>query len=112
RAMFGMGLWNRRARRLTLARDRMGKKPLFYAHRGNRLLFGSEIKSILAADPSLAEPDPDVVVPYFRYGFVAEPRTMFRHIRKLPAAHWLTFENGEVKTGPYWQLRFDPRYCD
>ena len=61
RGMFGIALWDQGARRLLLARDRLGKKPLFYAKRGNQLLFGSEIKAILAADPSLAEPDPEAV---------------------------------------------------
>ncbi len=87
--MFAIALWDQQARRLVLARDRMGKKPLFYAQRGNALLFGSEIKAILAADPTLAEPDIDSLAPYLQYGVVPEPRTMFRHIRKLPAAHWL-----------------------
>ena len=114
RGMFGIALWDARARRLLLARDRLGKKPLFYAHRGRRLLFGSEIKAILAADPSLAEPDPHALIPYLRYGFVPEPGTMFRHIRKLPAGHWLTYDDGEVTLAPYWRLRFcdgeaDPR---
>ena len=106
RGMFGTALWDQQARRLLLARDRLGKKPLFYAHQDNRLLFGSEIKALLGADPRLAEPDPDALIAYFRYGFVPEPGTMFRHIRKLPAAHWLIYENGEVKLAPYWHLHF------
>ena len=106
RGMFGIAVWDQRARRLLLARDRLGKKPLFYVQQGNRLLFGSEIKAILAADPSLAEPDPEALIPYFRYGFVPEPGTMFRHIRKLPAAHWLVYEHGEIKIAPYWRLNF------
>jgi asparagine synthase (glutamine-hydrolysing) len=104
--MFGIALWDQRVRRLLLARDRLGKKPLFYAKRGDRLLFGSEIKAILAADPALAEPDPESLTPYFQYGFVPEPRTMFRHIWKLPAAHRLIYERGEIKIEPYWRLNF------
>lgn len=106
RGMFGIALWDQRARRLLLARDRLGEKPLFYAQKADRLLFRSEIKAILAADPGLAEPDLGAVIPYFRYGFLSEPRTMFRHIRKLPAAHWLLYENGKVKIGSYWHLEF------
>ncbi len=106
RGMFGIALWDTRARRLLLARDRLGKKPLFYAQRGERLLFGSEIKAILAADPGLAEPDPHALIPYLRYGFVPEPGTMFRHIRKLPAGHWLTHDDDKVTLAPYWRLRF------
>ncbi|MEI8305649.1 MAG: asparagine synthase (glutamine-hydrolyzing) [Chloroflexales bacterium] len=109
RGMFGIAVWDQRNRRLMLARDRLGKKPLFYACRGDQLFFGSEIKSLLAADPTLAEPDPAAVIPYFQYGFIPEPGTMFRHIHKLPAAHWLTYEQGSISTAPYWQLTFSPQ---
>ena len=61
---------------------------------------------MLNADPSLAEADPDTLVPYFRYGFVPEPQTMFRNIKKLCAAHYLVYENGKVQTTPYWRLNF------
>jgi asparagine synthase (glutamine-hydrolysing) len=104
RGMFAIALWDQHARRLVLARDRMGKKPLFYAQRRNALLFGSEIKAILAADPALAEPDVDSLNPYLQYGVVPAPRTMFRHVRKLPAAHCLVHENGKATVAPYWQL--------
>ncbi len=107
RGMFGIALWDQRTRRLLLARDRMGKKPLFYARRGDALLFGSEIKAILAADPTLAEQDVESLAPYFQYGFVPEPRTMFRHIRKLPAAHSLVYERGEITIAPYWRLNLE-----
>jgi asparagine synthase (glutamine-hydrolysing) len=106
RGMFGVAVWGERSQRLFLGRDRLGKKPLFYAQQGSRLVFGSEIKAILAAAPELAEPDPEAVVPYFRQGFISEPRTMFRGIRKLSAAHWLTFQNGVVTTNRYWRLSF------
>jgi asparagine synthase (glutamine-hydrolysing) len=106
RGMFGLAVWDQRARALLLARDRLGKKPLFYALRRNRLLFGSEIKALLAADPTLAEPDPEAWLPYFQYGFVPEPRTMFRDIRKLPAAHYLVYQDGRLRIEPYWRLTF------
>ena len=108
RGMFGIAVWDQRNRRLMLARDRLGKKPLFYAHQGNQLLFGSEIKSLLTAVPALAEPDPESLLPYFQYGFVPEPKTMFRDIRKLPAAHWLIYEQGSVTIAPYWRIDFSP----
>jgi asparagine synthase (glutamine-hydrolysing) len=106
RGMFAIALWDSRARRLVLARDRLGKKPLFYSTHNGRLLFGSEIKAILAAAPELAEPDPQALVPYLRNGFVCEPRTMFRRINKLPAAHRLVYENGDLHVHPYWRLQF------
>lgn len=107
RGMFGLAIWDQQRHRLFLARDRVGKKPLFYAQQGSRVVFASEIKAILAAVPDLADPDPESVIPYFRQGFVSEPRTMFRGIRKLPAAHWLAYENGAVTMRRYWSLNFE-----
>ena len=106
RGMFAIAVWDQRSRRLVLARDRIGKKPLFYARRGRTLLFGSEIKAILAADPTCAEPDVDALGPYLQFGFVPEPRTMFREVRKLPAAHWLAYryDAGAMAIEPYWRL--------
>jgi asparagine synthase (glutamine-hydrolysing) len=101
---FAVAIWDRQRRRLALGRDRLGAQPLFFATVGHRLLFGSEIKAILAADPSLADPDPTAIVPYLRYGRVPDPRTMFRRIRQLRAAHWMTFEDAVVRTGSYWTL--------
>jgi asparagine synthase (glutamine-hydrolysing) len=113
RGMFGIALWDEQRRRLVLVRDRLGKKPLFYARYGGRLLFGSEIKALLAADPRLAEPNRSALVPYLSLGFVGEQDTMFSHIRKLPSAHQLTYENGEVEIRSYWSLDYadqqDPR---
>src|SRR5256885_7594060 len=104
--MFGVAVWAQRTQSLLLGRDRLGKKPLFYTQLGSRLVFGSEIKAILAAVPDLADPDPEGLVPYFRHGFISDPRTMFRGIRKLPAAHWLTYQYGTVNTGKCWHLNF------
>jgi len=106
RGMFGVAIWNQETQSLFLARDRLGKKPLFYAEQGPRLVFGSEIKAIFAAVPELADPDPQAILPYFRQGFISEPRTMFRGIRKLPAAHWLLYRDGEATISRYWRLRF------
>jgi asparagine synthase (glutamine-hydrolysing) len=107
RGMFGIAVWDKRTRRLFLARDRLGKKPLFYAQQENRLLFGSEIKSILAAVPELADSDLQTVIPYFRQGFVSEPKTMFESVRKLPAAHSLSYRNGAMALRRYWYLSFE-----
>jgi asparagine synthase (glutamine-hydrolysing) len=106
RGMFAIALWDQGRRRLVLARDRLGKKPLFHARLGERVLFGSEIKALLAADPRLAEADPEALVPYFRFGFVPEPGTMFRQVRKLPAAHLLVHERGESRLERYWDFPF------
>ena len=104
RGMFGLAIWDARARRLVVGRDRLGKKPLFYSHRAGRLLFGSEIKAILAADPGLAEENIDALIPYLRFGYLAEPTTMFRNIHKLPAGNFLTYENDQITIASYWEM--------
>ena len=106
RGMFAIAAWDEQRQRLVLVRDRLGKKPLFYAHYDGRLLFGSEIKALLAADPRLGEANPGGVVPYLSLGFVGGEETMFRRIRKLPSAHQLIYENGVVNIRPYWSLDF------
>jgi asparagine synthase (glutamine-hydrolysing) len=106
RGMYAIAVWDEKRQRLVLVRDRLGKKPLYYAHSDGRLLFGSEIKALLAADPRLGEANRDAIVPYLSLGFVAGEQTMFRQIRKLPSAHQLTYENGVVEIRPYWSLDF------
>jgi asparagine synthase (glutamine-hydrolysing) len=107
RGMFAIALYDAKRDSLLLARDRLGKKPLHYAlHRG-RLLFGSEIKTILALHPELAEVDAEGLLQYFYFGYIPDPHTAFRGIRKLPAGHLMEFRNGEVKIRQYWDL---PKY--
>lgn len=106
RGMFAIALWDNNRRLLLLARDRLGKKPLFYSWQNHKFYFASEIKAILAANPALAEPETGALLPYFRYGFVPEPGTMFRHIKKLPAGSCLTYENGRIELRRYWSLHF------
>ena len=104
RGMFGTAIWDESRRRLVLARDRLGKKPLFYCHRDDRLIFASEIKAILAAAPELAEIDEEALMFYFKFGFVCEPSTIFKQIRKLPAGHLLTYQSGQAELIQYWKL--------
>jgi asparagine synthase (glutamine-hydrolysing) len=104
RGMFTVAAWDAGRRRLVLVRDRLGKKPLFYAQLGDRLVFGSEIKALLAAEPELREQDDASLEWYFRLGYVPEPFTMFRRIRKVPAAHQLVFEGGRVSIESYWHV--------
>ena len=111
RGMFAFGFYDFRARRLILARDHLGQKPLYYVEDGERLAFASEVKALLAFDPTLAELDPDALHEYLTLRFVSSPRSMFRRIRKLPPGHYLIFENGRVEIGPYWQLSFEPKHA-
>jgi asparagine synthase (glutamine-hydrolysing) len=100
--MFAIAIWDSRTHTLVLARDRLGKKPLYFAHDGRRVVFGSEIKALLAADPALGTVDDEALVPYLRYGFVPEPRTMYRHIQVVPPGHVLTFQDGRLTVTQYW----------
>jgi len=110
RGMFAFAIWDSRNRRLFVARDRLGQKPFYYAHRGRDFLFGSEIKALLRADPSLAELDPAALDEYLTLRVIAAPRSMFRGIRKLPPAHYLTFSPDEgLKVTRYWNLNYEPK---
>ena len=104
RGMFAFAVWDENRQRLLLARDRFGKKPLHYAlHRG-RLLFGSEIKALLAVDPKLAEIDTEGLLNYFYFGYIPDPLTAFSRIKKLPPGHLLEFASGCVQVRRYWNL--------
>jgi len=92
--MFALAIWDKRQRRLLLARDRIGKKPLFYYSDGNKFLFGSEIKSILASGEVPVRPDPEALHDYLTYLYFPAPRTAFEGICKLPPATLLMLQVG------------------
>src|SRR5262249_55195460 len=93
-------------RRLFLARDRVGIKPLYYCVQGNRLVFGSEIKAILHAPGVPRELDPEALQDYLTYLWVPAPKSIFKGIRKLPAAHTAIFDEHGYREGEYWDLIF------
>lgn len=110
RGMFAFALWDARRRRLFLARDRAGIKPLVYAWNGRRLLFASELKALLQ-DPDLArELDSEALRDYLTFLYIPSPKTIFRGIRKLPPASYLLLDadGGEPVIRRYWQLEFRP----
>lgn len=104
--MFAFALWDEKQQKLLLARDRIGQKPLFYSRDGSDFLFGSEIKSILALHHYKPELDPLAMHDYLSLRFISPPRTIFKHIHKLPPAHTLTFQNGQITLRRYWELSF------
>lgn len=104
--MFAFAIWDETERKLLLARDRIGQKPLFYSQIGPDLLFGSEIKAILALHPRHPELDPLAMHDYLSLRFISPLRTIFKNIRKLPPAHTLIFQDGEITLRQYWQLSF------
>ena len=107
RGMFAFALWDARERRLVVARDRLGIKPLHYALGGGRLLFGSELKSLLAAglDRTI---DHQALHDYLSLTYVPAPATIFRDARKLLPGTMLVAEKGSVRFERYWQLRYEP----
>ena len=107
--MFTFAIWDAPRQRLFLARDNLGQKPLYYYHRPGLFLFASEIKAILEANDFEPEPDPAAMHHYLSLRFVPPPNTMFRGIRKLPAAHTLVMEGGSITLDRYWELRYAPK---
>jgi asparagine synthase (glutamine-hydrolysing) len=104
RGMFALALYDEKKQSLLLARDRLGKKPLHYAVHQGRLLFGSEIKTILAVAPELAQTNPEGLLQYFYFGYIPDPRTAFRGIHKLPPGHVLEYADGKTKTREFWDV--------
>src|SRR5437764_2600432 len=111
RGMFTFAIWDRKRQRLLAARDRFGKKPLNYYWDGQRLIFGSEIKSLLE-DAIRREINHLALDEYLTYLCVPAPNTLFNGVFKLPAAHILIYEDGQVSTRRYWDLSFIPTCQD
>ena len=106
--MFAFALWDSRSEVLFLARDRMGKKPLYYtALPDGRLLFASELKALLACPETSRRIDPQAIEDYLAFGYVPEERSIYLGVRKLPPAHSMLVRRGEApRIEPYWRLRF------
>lgn len=109
RGMFAFAIWDERRQLLFLARDRLGKKPLYYYFNGHRLLFGSEAKAILEYDGIAREPDSQAMDYYLSFGYIPAPFSAFKGVRKLPPAHYLTFERGRLEVRRYWQVHYLPK---
>ncbi|MHB8835594.1 MAG: asparagine synthase (glutamine-hydrolyzing) [Candidatus Methylomirabilia bacterium] len=109
RGMFALALWDGRRRRLLLARDRFGIKPLLWAEHRDGLLFASEAKALLPVLGAPSGPDPAAVRDLFAFGFVTAPRTFFPGIHRLPAGHLLICEGGRAAVRRWWGPRFPLR---
>ncbi len=111
RGMFAMAVWDEKRRRLFLARDRLGKKPLFYAATASGFYFASELKALLAIDSLPRELDSEGLDLYLTYGYIPAPWSILRVARKLPPAHWflLDVESGTQRFERYWQPRYLPK---
>jgi asparagine synthase (glutamine-hydrolysing) len=104
--MFALALWDARRRRLVLARDRLGKKPLVYRREPGRLLFASELKSLLEVPGAPREIDPEAVDAFLTYQYVPHPRTIFRGYAKLPPGHFAVYQDDQLTVQPYWRPDF------
>jgi asparagine synthase (glutamine-hydrolysing) len=108
RGMFTFALWDEPRRRLVLARDRAGKKPLYYHVDGERLVFASEIKALLK-DPSIKRRiSVEGLSDYFTFGNIPAPGTVFQDIQQIPPGHVLVWERGQARLHEYWDVIFDP----
>ena len=106
--MFAFSLWDARRRRLLVARDRFGKKPLYYSHANGVLRYASEIKALLAAGvPS--DIDDAGLAAYLELRYVPAPATMFRNVRQLPPAHLMVVDESGVTIERYWRLNYGPK---
>jgi asparagine synthase (glutamine-hydrolysing) len=104
RGMFAYALWDSSRRRLVLARDRLGIKPLYYAQCGPRLVFASEIRALLAVPEVSREIDPHALQLFLTLSYVPGPATMLRGVRKLPPGHLLVWQDGQVSVRRYWDV--------
>ncbi len=108
RGMFAFALWDDKRRQLMLARDRLGKKPLFYSTQDDTLWFGSEAKAILE-DPAIErDVDFDAVDSFLHFSYVPHPLSAFARLRKLPPAHTLLWKDGQARIERYWKLSYRP----
>ena len=108
RGMFAFVIWDENKKQLLLARDRVGKKPLYYFDDPKRLLFGSEIKAILEAPEVSKQIDYTSLYDYLSLLYIPAPKTIFKSIKKLPAGHWAIVTADSIKVESYWDLSFCP----
>jgi asparagine synthase (glutamine-hydrolysing) len=104
RGMFAFALYDERRRKVLIGRDRLGEKPMHYSFDGKRLLFGSEIKALLAVEPELAQIDHQALRQYLQFGYVPDPNTAFLEIKKLPPGYLLELQDGKLIVNQYWDL--------
>ncbi len=111
RGMFAFAIWDSVTQTLFCGRDRLGIKPFYYYWNGHTLVFASEIKAILQHPDVRADIDSQAVAEYLQLQYITAPKTVFKHIAKLPAGHSLRLENGHLNLTRYWQLPMQPVIC-
>lgn len=109
RGMFAFALWDGNRRRLLLARDRLGKKPIHYTVQNGQLIFCSELAGLLKAMPGRPEIDLESIDRYLSLQYIPEPRTAYRGVFKIPAGHVLVWEGGQASISRYWDYCYEPK---
>jgi asparagine synthase (glutamine-hydrolysing) len=109
RGMFAFALWDKSERRLLLARDRVGKKPLFYAEQDGSLWFASEAKAILQDSQVPRGVNLEAIDCFLQFQYVPHPISAFTALQKLPPAHTLVWQDGKVRASRYWKLSYEPK---
>ena len=110
RGMFAFAVWDRSERRLLLARDRVGKKPLFYAADERGIVFASELRGLMASGEVSREVDYGAIDTYLHFQVVPGPRSAFAGVRKLPPAHTLSWDPDGIAIERYWRLSYRDRF--
>jgi asparagine synthase (glutamine-hydrolysing) len=110
--MFGFAVWDKPAQTLTIARDRIGIKPVYYYMDEEKLVFASEIKAILAFPSVTRALDHACLAQYFKYGFTPDDQTLYKQIKKLPPAHYLQIRDNQVHLACYWHLSYSGKHTE
>ncbi len=104
--MFAIAIWDERRKQLVLARDRLGKKPLFYQATSEQVLFGSELKTLAASPSFRREISARSIDQFLTYQYIPHPNTIYEHSRKVPPGHTVIIRDGQLKVSKYWQVNW------
>src|SRR3990167_3461104 len=108
--MFAIALWDNDEKRLILARDRAGKKPLYYLRNQESLYFVSELKALKVVDGLRFQLDYDSIYQYLTFGYIPAPKTIYKDVLKVPAGHYITFDHSlSPKIEPYWNIVWEKK---
>jgi asparagine synthase (glutamine-hydrolysing) len=110
RGLFAFALWDENRQRLLIARDRLGKKPVYYTVVDGKLYFASELEPLLSVLPHQPEIDLQAIDDYLSLQYIPEPHTAYQNVYKLPAAHHLIWERGQLKVERYWDFSYEPKH--
>lgn len=110
RGQAAFALWDKKKQKLLLARDRMGKKPLYYTIQNNTIYFASELSALLAALPHKPETNLEAIDLYLSLQYIPDPLTAYQGVYKLPPAHRLIWQNGKTKLEKYWDYTYQPKH--